>query len=183
MCFISGICSSCGVFSHLSTTLSANYTTRQLYCTTSVNVNIKFTSHSCGYCLQSKAVNNKKTSSKGSDTLESFLSKVAFESNLWKKLSRIEHVLIVKVYSERRKIAKVFMTHGQDFFRKSLSKENFLVCHYPNTVRKDKCERDFQKQDNNFDRMYIWFLVLFSALTLLVGQQEGHPSCKWVSEQ
>jgi len=48
---------------------------------------------------------------KGSDTLESFLSKVAFESNLQKKLSRIEHVLIVKVSFEKRKTAKVFMTH------------------------------------------------------------------------
>jgi len=31
-------------------------------------------------------------------------------------------------------MAKVFMTHMQDFFRKSLSKaiskENFLLCHY-----------------------------------------------------
>jgi len=81
---------------------------------------------------------------KGSDTLKSFLSKVAFESNLHgvytrrssrrsprvntplrKKLARIEHVLIVKVYFERRKIAKVFMTHAQDFFRKSLSKATF----------------------------------------------------------
>ena len=62
---------------------------------------------------------------KGSDTLESFLSKVAFESNLRKKLSRIEHVLIVKVSLERRKISKVFMTHVQDFFRKSLSKATF----------------------------------------------------------
>jgi len=53
---------------------------------------------------------------KGSDTLESFLSKVAFESNLRKKLSRIEHVLIVKVSFERRKTAKVFMTHVQVFF-------------------------------------------------------------------
>jgi len=51
-----------------------------------------------------------------SDTLESFLSKVAFESNLRKKLSRREHVLIVKVYFERRKTAEVFMTHRQDFF-------------------------------------------------------------------
>jgi len=62
---------------------------------------------------------------KGSDTLESFLSKVAFESNLRKKLSRIEHVLIVKVYFERRKIVKVVMTHGQDFFQKSFSKATF----------------------------------------------------------
>jgi len=62
---------------------------------------------------------------KGSDTLESFLLKVAFESNLRKKLLRTEHVLIVKVYFERRKIAKVFMTHGEDFFRKSLSKATF----------------------------------------------------------
>ena len=63
---------------------------------------------------------------KDSDTLESFLSKVSFESNyLRKKLSRIEHVLIVKVSFERRKIAKVFMTHVQVFFRKSLSKATF----------------------------------------------------------
>ena len=63
--------------------------------------------------------------SKGSDTLESFLSKVAFESNLQKKLSRIEHVLIVKVSFERRKIAKVLVTHVHVFFRKSLLKATF----------------------------------------------------------
>jgi len=57
--------------------------------------------------------------------LASFLSKVAFASNLRKKLSRIEHVLIVKVSFERRKIAKVFITHVQVFFRKSLSKATF----------------------------------------------------------
>ena len=61
----------------------------------------------------------------GSDTLESLLSKVAFESNVRKKLARIERILIVKVSFERRKIAKVFMTHVQHFFRKSLSKANF----------------------------------------------------------
>jgi len=44
---------------------------------------------------------------------------------LRKKLSRIEHVLIVKVSFERRKIAKVFMTHVQVFFGKSLSKATF----------------------------------------------------------
>jgi len=49
------------------------------------------------------------------------LSKVTCE----KKLARIEHVLIVKVYFERRKIAKVFMTHVQGFVRKSLSKATF----------------------------------------------------------
>ena len=64
------------------------------------------------------------------DTPKSFLSKVAFVSNLRKKLARIEHVLIVKVYFERRKIAKVFMTQVQDFFRKSLSKENIIVSDY-----------------------------------------------------
>jgi len=48
--------------------------------------------------------------------LESFLSKVAFKSNLRKKLARKEHVLIVKVSFEIRKIAKGFMTHVQDFF-------------------------------------------------------------------
>jgi len=61
----------------------------------------------------------------GSDTIERFLSKVAFESNWRKKLSRIEHVLIVKVYFETRKIAKDFMAHGQDFFRKLLWKATF----------------------------------------------------------
>ena len=61
----------------------------------------------------------------GSDTLESFLSKVAVESNLRKKVARIEHVLIVKVYFKRRKTAKVFMTHEQVFFRKSVSKATF----------------------------------------------------------
>ena len=68
---------------------------------------------------------NIESMSKGSDTLESFLSKVAFESNLRKKLIRTEHVLIVKVPFERRKNAKVFMTHVQVFFRKSLSKATF----------------------------------------------------------
>ena len=68
---------------------------------------------------------HQTTHCKGSDTLESFLSKVAFQSNLQKKLSRIEHVLIVKVSFERRKIAKVFMTRVQVFFRKSLSKATF----------------------------------------------------------
>jgi len=62
---------------------------------------------------------------KGSDRLESFLSKVAFDSNLRKKLARTEHVLIVKVYLEIRKIVKVFMTHWKLFFRKSLSKVTF----------------------------------------------------------
>jgi len=44
---------------------------------------------------------------------------------LQKKLARIDHVLIVKVYFEREKIAKVFMTHALDFCRKSLSKATF----------------------------------------------------------
>ena len=65
------------------------------------------------------------TGTNGTDTLESFLSKVAFRSNLRKKLARTEHVLIVKVYFERRKIAKVFTTRVQDFFRKSLLKATF----------------------------------------------------------
>ena len=47
-----------------------------------------------------------------------FLSQVKY---FRKKLSRIEHVLIVKVSFERRKVAKVFMTQVQVFFRKSLS--------------------------------------------------------------
>jgi len=42
-----------------------------------------------------------------------------------RKLARIEHVLIVKAYFERRKIAKVFMTHVQDTFGKSLLTATF----------------------------------------------------------
>ena len=42
-----------------------------------------------------------------------------------RKLARIEHVLIVKVYFERRKIVKVFVTHVQDSFWKSLSAAAF----------------------------------------------------------
>jgi len=61
----------------------------------------------------------------GSDTLESFLSKVAFESNPRKKLAGTERVLIVKVHFEKRKTAKVFTTRVQDFFQKSLSKATF----------------------------------------------------------
>ena len=37
----------------------------------------------------------------------------------------IEHVLIMKVYFERRKTAKVFMTHVQDSFQKSLFATTF----------------------------------------------------------
>jgi len=33
-------------------------------------------------------------------------------------------------FLERRKIAKVFMTHFESPFRKRLSKDNFVVCHY-----------------------------------------------------
>jgi len=53
---------------------------------------------------------------KVSDTLESFLSKVAFESNLRKKLSRIEHVLIVKVDTRASFLSKV--TFESDFRKK-----------------------------------------------------------------
>ena len=56
-----------------------------------------------GYRLQTCCTD---TEYKASDTLENFLSKVAFESNLRKKLSRIEHVLIVKVAFEEEKIRK-----------------------------------------------------------------------------
>jgi len=46
-----------------------------------------------------------------------------------RKLARIEPVVIMKVYFKRRKIAKVFTTHMQDFFysdfRQLLLKENF----------------------------------------------------------
>jgi len=49
------------------------------------------------------------------------LSKVTCEKNL----ARIEHVVIVKVSFERRKMAKVFMTYMQDLFRKSLLKATF----------------------------------------------------------
>jgi len=44
----------------------------------------------------------------------------SFEGRFRKKLARIEHVPIVKVYFQRRKIAKVFMTRAR-FLRKRLS--------------------------------------------------------------
>jgi len=67
------------------------------------------------------------TVTKGSDKQENFLSKVAFEIDLRKKLSRIEHVLIVKISFEIRKIAKVFMPRASFLskVRKSLSKATF----------------------------------------------------------
>jgi len=62
------------------------------------------------HVLTVESYQTRKT--KGSDTLESCLS-------------RIEHVLLVKVSFERRKIVKVFMTHVQVFCQKSLSKATF----------------------------------------------------------
>ena len=44
-------------------------------------------------------------------------------------LARIEQVLIVKVYFERRIIATVFVAHVQDYFRKSLSTATFKRKH------------------------------------------------------
>jgi len=98
--------------------------------TTSVDFLCTNTSSTLSHHLPTKHRTLEPVCPKGSNTLESFLSIVAFESNLRKKLSRIEHVLILKVSFERRKIANVFMTHVQDFFQKRLLKENFLVCHY-----------------------------------------------------
>jgi len=73
-----------------------------------------------GYQRQRVSIKKHKDSNapvpKDSDTLKSFLSKVAFKSNLRKKLARTELVLIVKVSFKTREIAKVFMTHVQDFF-------------------------------------------------------------------
>jgi len=70
---------------------------------------------------------------KGSDTLESFLSKVSFdERNLARvslklsqlfffrnKVSRLEHVLFLHI-----------QVSFASYFRKRLSKANLLVCHY-----------------------------------------------------
>ena len=69
---------------------------------------------------------------KGSDTLESFLSKVAFESNLRKKLATCSNR---ESFFRKKKICESFHdTRARFFFesdfRKRLSKENFLVCHY-----------------------------------------------------
>jgi len=54
-----------------------------------------------------------------SDTLESFLSKVAFESNLRKKLAKTEHVLIVKVSFERSAGFLSKVTFESDFQKKT----------------------------------------------------------------
>ena len=65
---------------------------------------------------------------KGSHTLESFLSKVAFESNLRKTLARIEHVISKEeMWKFSWHTCKISF---ESYFRKQLSKENFLMCHY-----------------------------------------------------
>ena len=61
--------------------------------------------------------------------------KFSFESRFRKKLARIEHVLIVKVYFEKKKNCQKFSRHTckisfESHFRKRVSKEHFLVCHY-----------------------------------------------------
>jgi len=66
-----------------------------------------------------------KLTAKGSDTLESFLSKVAFESNLRKKLSRTEHVLIVKVSFDRRKKCESFHDTRASFLSKVTFESDF----------------------------------------------------------
>ena len=62
---------------------------------------------------------------KGSDTPESFLSKVAFESNLRKKLSRIEHVLIVKVFFRKKKNGESFHDTRASFLSKVTFESDF----------------------------------------------------------
>jgi len=52
-------------------------------------------------------------------------SKVAFEGNLRKKLSRIEHVLIVKVSFERRKICESFHNTRAGFLSKITFESDF----------------------------------------------------------
>jgi len=58
-------------------------------------------------------------------TLESFLSKVAFESNLRKKPSRIEHVLIMKVSFERRQNCESFHDTRASFLSKVTFESDF----------------------------------------------------------
>jgi len=45
----------------------------------------------------------------------------------------------------------------------------------------DKWDRDRQMDTRRFYRTCSALLCAFSALTLLVGQQEGHPVCKKLS--
>jgi len=41
-----------------------------------------------------------------------------------------------------------------------------------------KCNNNNNNINNNNDKSMECDIVPFSALTLLVGQQEGHPTCK-----
>jgi len=52
-----------------------------------------------------------------SDTLESFLSKVAFESDSQKKLARTEHVLIISLF-RKKKNCESFHDTGAKFLSK-----------------------------------------------------------------
>ena len=56
----------------------------------------------------------------------------------------------MKVYFERRKIAKAFITHVQDFFRKSLSKATFERKLSSVSLPTDKCSWMKNKQCQNY---------------------------------
>jgi len=81
--------------------------------------------------------------SKGSDTLESFLSKVAFQGDFRKKTC----TCVIKTFASFLLSKETFTIRTcsilESFFRKllskatferKLSKENFLVCHYLNQI-------------------------------------------------
>ena len=67
---------------------------------------------------------------KASDTLESFFSKVAFEGDFRKKTC----TCVMKTFAIFLLLKETFTIRTcsvlESFFRKLLSKENFLVCHY-----------------------------------------------------
>jgi len=72
---------------------------------------------------------------KGNDTLESFVSKVAFKSDLRKKTYKNRTCSNRESLFPKEKKLRKFSWHTckipfESHFRQLLSKENFLVCHY-----------------------------------------------------
>ena len=71
---------------------------------------------------------------KASDTLESFLSKVAFESDFRKKTCTcVMKTFAIFLHSKETftiRTRSILESFFASYFRKRLSKENFLVCHY-----------------------------------------------------
>jgi len=117
----------------------------------------------------------------------------------FRNFSSFELNFHVKVHFERRKTAKVFMTHGQDFFRKSVSKPTFerklcsvslplltssisMMIKFGLALTLSKEMRKTNAESNNMFNIsrwlnnitILWFIRLYFHLTL------NHLLCLWL---